>query len=347
MTKLDLTDTESVLLQISDLHIGSPKAIDKLDPGISRLLPFVPFGERLTPHDQRSLDHLAEFCDSVREACEDRGVAFRVVNAGDHTQYGAPEQFDAAMRYYLPSSDPTYSSLREPGWDQQSVPGNHDHWPGINFSLGAPTGPIQAYISSFHRTAGESLSSRHRRWIFVDSDCDVKPNPWLAPISSRFWAIGSFVSQLKAIVLQPREPDEIRVLVIHHTMDQSTRESRRELSKFLVVHEIGILITGHTHQPRIRRFAETWDGRTQEVLETNCGTTAQMEVWPAYFHNRVCSPGQTAVQKRKRERNSLIIHRLQKRGGGLEWSAEVKQLGANGFADPVRIGSHHRGSIDV
>jgi len=108
--------------------------------------------------------------------------------------------------------------LGRANWHQLSVPGNHDQWPGMNVICGGPTaGLAQTFQSPFPIIAPPQplANGRAVQFISVDSDADVR-----AVGIARGLARGSFVSQLTTLdhSLPPRNPNEIRVLVVHHSM---------------------------------------------------------------------------------------------------------------------------------
>lgn len=336
------------LVQVSDLHFGD--LLPNGDASLPSLLGWLPFMSGQLGHHRRAARDLHRFIADRRERI---GTEVLVVS-GDLTACGAVPQF-ALAESFLGSRPPHPAfplSLAAADWVDKGVPGNHDQWPGTGAIVGNPTPGLAA---TFPRAFPSVWRIRTRQgpsvaFVMVDSDADV------APVSvDRVFSRGAFQSQLNRLgeILPPGEADEVRVMVIHHSVADSSvpdtpgvvafprrgggtswrpleiaSDSLLALEKALVDHDIRVLMTGHIHHPRLVTFSASNGRRRLNVLETRCGTTTQRDVYPAAL--LVQPPG--LLPLKPLPPNSLVVHELARRGTALVWKAEVyRRLAGRGF----------------
>lgn len=327
-------------LQVSDLHFVDPVQRLLYDPWARH----VPLLSGFVGHAKAPLRYLQ--------------LAFRrllytnpktdLIVTGDLTAYGATNQFKAADAYLgTAGTYPEFLGLNRPQWSALSVPGNHDFWPGIGFvSLGWTNREVgRRYPLNASITPSVTLANGQQVvFLHLNGDADVKS---FSP--ERFYACGSFCSAIQALdrLMLGRSSTEIRVLLLHHSVQYSGSTvnrvgsrwlpasvrvtlrhltiddvSRAELTKFITKHGIRVILTGHVHHPYfIGNIATPGSGFGHAVLESCCGTTTQRPVGLA---------GPTA-------QNSLVIHRMEEDDNGdVYWRSEVHTLALSkkGFSPP-------------
>lgn len=235
---------------------------------------------------------------------------------GDLTAQSLSTEFDEAEEFLAKKQKtPPFHGLGESDWLKRSVPGNHDQWPGLPFTIlgtrNARVGtmyPLDAYVipSSWTLPNGFPIV-----FLGLNGDADVRPFS-----RDRFLARGSFVSAVQELrrLLLGRNDKEVRVLLLHHSLEYpgqpltSTQAraleidnvSRGELEHLLQEFDIRVVLSGHAHDPFFVGIVPNVLSRAGlGVLEGRCGTT---------------------TQRLKRALNSLLVHRIsQKPADGTLW----------------------------
>jgi hypothetical protein len=151
------------------------------------------------------------------------------------------------------------------------------------------------------------------QFLRIDSDADISPYG-----SNRVMALGSFKSQLDklALMLGVPEPNEIRVLLLHHSYIATgkilviNKDSKAALHDFIPEHDISALLCGHVHQPP---FGGSAKGKPPEADDSGKRPTDE-DHWPNSF-----------------------VHRLSEDGGDVSWATEIYLERSDGFfpADQV------------
>jgi hypothetical protein len=194
-------------------------------------------------------------------------------------------------------------------------------------------------------SGGRNLRVRLAR---VDSDADLATHrlAW-----RRIMARGKFASQLAspAIDMGARPPDEIRVLLIHHSptypsASQSLRmhsSCRTELERYLVEQGISVVMTGHIHIPRIKPVLarHPTSGDQRKVLEVRSGTATQRDAIPAHWRASI-----PQANRWRLPRNVVLVHRLLEAvdEGGLpavDWETTLYWRDRAGFVPLSKAGS--------
>jgi 3',5'-cyclic AMP phosphodiesterase CpdA len=342
----------ATFIHISDLHFGHivPNTRGFYNAVAPPYWANRPVLHGLLGHHARALVYLDQFFVKIRKEANDGDV--QLIVTGDLTCVGSPEQFDMADRYLggkLPNSEGAALGLSVRDWKKLAIPGNHDHWPGSIRMVGAPT---QAFTDNFPSlpfwsdplplSTGQSL-----RFLGIDTDADVRHFG-----RGRVRARGSFSSQLVTAEnkLYLVDKNEIRVLLLHHSLryrdtsepreNKKTLEiepaSRQALEEFIVENDIAVLLCGHVHVPSVESFlvAHTGRGKTVEVMEARCGTTLQRDTLPS---NWITSTGGQA--KQTLTVNTLLVHRLLKEDTELRWSTETYTRTPHGFEKEGPVGS--------
>ena len=329
------------ILQVSDLHLGTP-----LPNGDARLPPAL----AVLPLMTGQLGHHRIAARELRRFVTDRlaaGVRDTMVVSGDLTAVGASAEF-ALARAFLgpgPSQRQFGVSLGFADWDETSVSGNHDQWPGHGRVIGWPTqGLARTFPNAFpffrkiQVDGGVTLTL-----AMVDSDADVRPVSL-----SRIFGRGKFESQLAALaqMLPRREDREVRVMVVHHAIADANvplvagatpiprraanarwrrleiaPDSLLALEHFVVDHAFQVVMTGHRHRARLTELTASKRTVSRRVLEAQCGATTQRDVYPGHLLWRT----QGAFPLPALPANALILHELVERDGALVWIAEIFQ----------------------
>jgi 3',5'-cyclic AMP phosphodiesterase CpdA len=311
------------ILHISDLHIGyidGATGNSQVSTATSQLFANCSWCDGVQGHHARALDELDDF---FWKELGNQNKNFLVIVSGDLTRVGNGLEFDHAdsflgSRLSLPSGE---VGFRLKQWRDFAIPGNHDHWPGLAVVLGGPhprlasyfPPPSLPYIRYLPLANGWELQI-----IGINTDADVNPRGL-----KRLRAVGSFQSQLglAAARLRALRPQQLRVLLMHHSWDPQTfflaidRGSRAALDQFLTAHGIRILLTGHTHEPLLKDFLPA--SRGARVLECRCGTTTQVDQVPVAWRSAFGS-----LPKRKWPDNTFLLHRLYEVRGHVQWTAE-------------------------
>jgi 3',5'-cyclic AMP phosphodiesterase CpdA len=270
-------------VHISDLHVG------KLDPvtGNALLSPFVrnvmansTWFDGVLGHHSRGLEHLAKFWKTLRA----QEPYARLIVSGDVTSCGADDEFDNANRYLAAKLAMPFGAigLDFPSWQKFSIPGNHDHWPGVAKIFGQPVPTVKSQflggyplIETIPRGAAEPIHLIH-----INTDSDVSPYG-----RHRLFAIGDFQTQLTAAAtkLASLAQHGVRALIMHHSWHKKgalriSRASRGALSQFLEQEDIRVVLTGHVHIPLLAAFnVPSKASKPFRVYECRCGTTTQAD----------------------------------------------------------------------
>lgn len=311
----------ATLLHISDLHIGSidPTTGDAaISPAVQIGLDNFPLFDGLLGHCARALHDLAEFVEGLRASDE----KFQILVTGDLSRNGDAHELALARRYFeseidLSPPNGRYVGLYT-GGNTLTIPGNHDHWAGVSLPIGAtPSNYFHYFIRSLPAIRNIPLGSNGHvlTLIDIDSDADVPPNS-----IQRAFARGSFRSQLLTLdkVLGPKSELEVRVLVVHHAPTWTsfglamTASTKRELDRFLLQHEIRVILCGHTHEASMRRLY----ARGRECWECGAGSATQFDTVPLKWQRRLRRQAKAILKP-----NSLMLHRIFDVDGRLEWLA--------------------------
>ncbi|CAO3428736.1 hypothetical protein [Azospirillum argentinense] len=286
-------------------------------------------------HHDIALEHLEEFLEDLRLSDP---TPVRLIVTGDVTRNGHASQFNMAGEYLGGRLPPARASmgLEVRDWRDLTIPGNHDHWPGKDNSLGVPACNLNSVLNPTPETVMVPGPGGNPDILFirVNSDADV---PARSP--SRFFANGEFTSQLwhlDTILPTPPTDNEIRVLLLHHSPGYVSSKTpaqlsiepscRRDLESFIVRHKIRVVMCGHVHEHTVGILPVTWNDQTVEVLEARCGSTTQLDrhplLWPVLWPFGAPPPDHV---------NSLLVHRLWKHGTAHEWEVSVHRRTTTGF----------------
>lgn len=319
----------ATFVHVSDTHIGD------LDPrtGDAALGPDVLFRWKKDRHFYGFLGHthvalaqLADFYRRLRDA-EDA----RLIHTGDLTRWGGAAQFALAKKFFekrlpTPAGD---VGLDDPRALELAIPGNHDHWPGTGWVFGRASSALRRMFRPLPLPPKRIALPGGRCLVFAGIDTDADVWPW-SP--SRALARGAFLSQLRSLarLLKPREPHEIRVLLLHHSPAHRKaglgmqRRSRRALDAFVARHGFRVMLTGHIHVPggRIRRMPHG------DLLEARAGATLLRDFLPREWLEEGGGPTRPLPQ------NALLVHRLiEAEDGSVEWRTALHLRTPGGFEE--------------
>jgi hypothetical protein len=304
----------------------------------------------LLGHSAASLRRLDLFFRKLRR--DEPGAKLLVT--GDLTTRGDQQEFDTANEYLSDKLHPprgAYTGLSVPDWRNRAIPGNHDHWPGIDSPPSPPFlmfGPPELDLPGIFPGLAEpgftvKLSGGHVvEFLRIDTDADVGFDS-----VDRVLARGVFISQLRTLggKLRPPSEKQIRVLCLHHSQhyEASNRcfptlemdaSSRVELHKFLATHRVSVLLCGHIHRPALLstfRVAVAGGNASRSVLEARCGTTTQRDL--------SLDPKPEFLRFLKSQDlqwpNSLIVHKVRQGDhGSIVWESQVYVEGRHEFYLP-------------
>jgi 3',5'-cyclic AMP phosphodiesterase CpdA len=311
----------ATFLHISDLHFGevdraTGNAVAPNHWRLHRLL------EGYLGHEYKSLLLLQELWEQLKEQ-EDA----RLIVTGDLTSWAHTSQFEMA-RQYLGSRVSLVPSgrvgLQQNDWQDRTVLGNHDHWPGrllVGFPMVMGRSTIEVRNTCpdvpFVRSSIVLPGDYQLTFIGIDTDADVNPFG-----SDRFFARGIFDNHLSIVQgkLSACSEKEIRVLLLHHSYGFPKytrgidRHSRQALERFLYRNKITVILAGHLHEPRSEAHSLKHRGIDFEFLEARCGTSAQLSETPATWQK----------QLNRTVPNSVLVHRLHDdNDGNVLWHVET------------------------
>lgn len=315
------------LLHISDLHLGEIDPVTgnaRVSSAAAKLFAQFSWFDGVLGHSGRALQDLEVFQRSLGT----NGEPLRLIVSGDITRCGNGAEFIIAGGYLSADIDlnPPNNNrvgLRHAFWRYAAIPGNHDHWSGTPHPWGGPTKDL---LQCFPRTRFPFVESkllangRTLQIAGINTDADVRP--WGA---ARTFARGSFQSQLSSLspmLGRPRD-DQVRALLIHHSWHRQgvalsiNQGSKAALAQFLVQHDIRVILSGHTHEPLVRKFKPPFKN-AQDVLECRSGTASQHDHVPYEWHTLLGK-----FPSRKWPPNTLLVHRLRDDNGVTYWEAET------------------------
>jgi hypothetical protein len=271
----------------------------------------------------------------------------RVIVTGDLTAFGHAHHFQRFSEF-LGSGDGEGPALDSRDWLHRTISGNHDQWPGRPTVIGRRTPASDAFFAEGCDQKIGLAGDRVLRIIGIDTDADVGPCS-----RRRVFAIGDFrreIERLDSLLSRsPRPPQEIRVLLLHHSWSQAfgwrlhiAPGTKSKLGQLLATHQIQVLLSGHVHRASAGLHAA---GESHQFLEARCGTTTQWDHVPKQDIPWVGG----VVPRRQLEANTLMVHQVVEQGGVLWWETctFVRRHGLEGFErDPnpmwtarMRLGS--------
>jgi hypothetical protein len=333
-------------IHLSDLHVHE-------DPVYERELStqLVPRFPGVAGHDDEALAAVWRLYrnDGFRDLVAD-GRA-HLIFTGDLTALGTTPQFGVGKDFLGGLGTTIRPGLNNGRWGETAIPGNHDHWG--TFLWFGPEAPEFTTLFPFRSTFSPVLPIGYGfsvRFIRIDGDADSGGNRL-----PRVLARGVFAKAVQEIKLPPRDPKEVRVLLLHHSISHRNEhallrplpgypvcyvpngESERALVDFLLEHEVTVVLTGHIHESRLRQL--TIGNKTRgpgRVLEARCGTTTQQHI--DSFAAQVW--GKTAARLARRGRrgprtageHSILVHELELNAEGLSWNTHLyRRMEGKGF----------------
>ena len=334
------------MVHISDLHFGdiAPDGDSKLEseaPGWWRHCSF--FNGYLGHHAAA----LVDFADAFDKLQNDNDKLLLFIT-GDFTATGSLSQFDNAQEYLrkhigeIGTYGPVGLELNYNPYAMNSVPGNHDHWPGNSFIFGKPDG-LRSYYPGPVPPASSGLpipikvvtlnDSRSTRLSIAGIDTSAEVSPYGF---NRIAARGHFVEQLKTLKSQwgPWRKGELRMLLMHHSPLARERytcclsgASRRVLEEFIRQLRVSIILTGDVHTPQGEILQQKYRTSSWPMVEARCGTTLQRDEVPASFIAPWLS------MQRKFDVNTFLVHKLFEDNGTIKWKCKVFWRLSGGFAE--------------
>ena len=151
--------------------------------------------------------------------------------------------------------------------------------------------------------------------------------------------LGSFCSQLEKLgrhpaLRRPRPAGEIRVLCMHHALYFQRKaylsilpESRARLRKFLIDHQISIILSGHIHETIFAHYRTPGPAGEWMTLESSAGTATRDT---AAYRRWMESLGIACL-------NQLVVHTVEVSDGRLSWRAEDYHYRARAGFVPSRL----------
>lgn len=321
----------ATFVHVSDLHLAEvdPSTGDsRLDARPPPWWPQLRWFDGYLGHHGIALRHLEDFYlgSGASPGIGPREDA-RLIVTGDVTATGGSGEYAFAQDFLEGQVSWSGSpiGLEQSGvLKDRSIPGNHDHWPGARVRplrplvmFGQPGPGFAATFPAFPAIERIPITDQVSLVVArIDSDAEVRPG---FPSLTRLLARGRFVQQLRALeaLWQGANPDEVRVLLLHHSRMNTKRllgmttSSRRALDSLIERCEVSILLTGHMHIPGGDFWRATHGGTTWDVAEARCGTTTQRDQLPLGYGSSTIEP------------NSLLVHRLYPTSAGqIIWGTE-------------------------
>lgn len=324
-------------LQISDLHFAGPLQRSAVDPWWR----YVPCLKGYVGHSQGALGYLTNAFKKLRKAEPDA----ELIITGDLTAWGTTSEFQQADGFLTTAGQrPSFLGLNAPDRRTFAIPGNHDHWPGIPFwPLGTPNSEVRRRFPNDWAVTPSTMLPNSVSVVFLSLNSDADVGGYSA---ERVWARGSFVSAVNGLdeelTNHRQERHEIRVLLLHHSVEyegrrirrSSTRRlplgvsigleyltidnaSRQRVADLLDKHGIRVVLTGHIHQPFfVGQLPKSSLYPKRDVMEARCGSTSQRLT-------AALGTGNEGGSNAPCYQNSLIVHRLLEDAGRIYWQSEV------------------------
>jgi Calcineurin-like phosphoesterase len=299
-------------MQVSDLHFAGPLQRRLYDPIAHKF----PYFDGLVGHDPAVLGYVQATYEQLGATEPD----LELIVTGDLTAQGIDSEFDDAIEY-LGSKRALFpfDGLGAADWLVRSVPGNHDHWPGKPFAfLGGPNARVGALFPQDASITPSMTLPNGKQLVFLllNGDADVGPWSW-----GRALARGSFASavhKMKGLLAHRNAADEVRVLLLHHsvqypggvpiyvpflanlvrplTIDDA---SRTAIEALIATHGVRVVLTGHVHDPFfVGDLHAAQGGAALNAMEARCGTT---------------------TQRARHALNALFVHRIEQDDNGALW----------------------------
>lgn len=292
-----------VVAQISDLHIGL-RLMNSWSKISKKEFLGVPNPMAMNnPHDHRLLNPLVAALNTARDVTGAENV--HVLISGDVTQNGIDNDFAVASAILYTRFQRKRKGLDcmfGLGWkrdDVMSVAGNHDQW--CNRILYPTAYSRTTAAEQFKRCPwSRTLSSQSGRLLVefwgVDSNSGLKGVA--TPFRPRLDAAGSIDGdELLALRDKLGESDEeikrkrreehvdfvhVRAVICHHAFSKESllpspldKASRDELLAIARDFKIPVVLTGHTHVARFKRWPASPKGNEWVLFERRCATTLQ------------------------------------------------------------------------
>ena len=315
----------ATFVHISDLHLDDP------EPGTGS--GEVPELWRLSKWFNGFFGHHYKACTALEsiyfDLHEDEDATLLFTD--DLTAHGRPTQFELGRDFLggRAAFRTNRVGLIDPDWRDRAIPGNHDQWPGWPggpWIWGWPSPELGPTYHDCHRIQDIHLGNVLLRLLSIDTDDQVGP---FSP--ARLLAQGRFEQQLQELNQEleehgPPGDREVRVLLMHHGPSHRGRlrigevldPSRTALLGLLHQHQVRVVLSGHTHYPRVvREHARAQDGMVR-YLDAMCGTTTQRVILPSHWDSERDQRRQDALRP-----NTLLVHRLVEDEGALWWTAET------------------------
>lgn len=322
-------------IHVSDLHLASSPSEAKLINQKWEKYPRLLHG--FLAHHPRVADSLSSF---VRRSSHDK-----LLFTGDLTAHGSEAQFEFGRKYLektlsLKEKEPI-KGLGFADWLRWSIPGNHDHWPGRVWPpLGNPTQGLNDTFGllpnantwfTLNKSSFDTIPHDVKlRFLRINTDADIKSKS-----PDKLFARGDFLTQLNTLAteLDPCAPNEVRILMLHHSCHCEKKfflkiktKSLAALRRFVSEHKIALLLSGHIHNVK---FSQS--NRSPSISEITCGTTTKYQ--PSshdrsneeYMQYRAINPNAGI------ELNTLLLHRILEKNDGLYWHAETYRYNSTAF----------------
>ena len=333
----------ATFVHISDLHIGGLDPVSgdaEVSAAGARIYGTVSWFDGLLGHHGTALEDLEVLCSSLNAD----GEEIKVIVTGDLTRTGAYYEFNNAVQFLLGSLDLNPPNLRLAGFGLQQIdlviPGNHDHWGDSFIALGAGPSEYKTYFKGPMPYVHPSIAlpnGRELQFVSIDSDADVS-----AFSHNRQLALGKFASEFSrpgAQFSNPIRPQDIRMMLIHHSWDQAGKilrmrtKSKTALGSYLEANGVKGILTGHSHEALLNYFTIQPSGTA--VAELRAGSASQLDQVPPKWKSVWGT-----IPTRNWGANSVLVHRLyDDRNGHTHWHAQVYLRSMNGFAPMTGAGS--------
>ena len=339
----------ATFMHISDLHFGTlnPLSLNATNVWWMRF----PILDGYLGHSERAIFELDRRFAELKKTEQ-----AQLIVTGDLTTCGKDVEFQLFDTYAgaTPSSKSlNYMGLRNPGWQESAIPGNHDYWPGTIKILGSPQGMVYRIFNDLPRISPLlSISQGYQvRFIWINSDADVGHRS-----KHRGFAQGCCVSHV--VYLRTKMPalvdKEIRILCVHHSpayqgiaplrLLEMDKTSRNHLAEFIIDYHISVVLCGHLHSPPYVHPEPAVSGTKQvHFLEGRCGSTSQIK--PSDLLPSVTSKLRSLGLLPSERTNTLLVHRVIERDDHVAWETEINLLYPGGFAKPSS--SHLKNGQDV
>jgi hypothetical protein len=317
------------LLHISDLHLGPRPAGGR-----------APVDGYCT-HDFLRIEALMFKVSDLSQRAAQKGGALACIVTGDLVTWGNPSSFAVAHTYLherFQTTKQTYVGLQclAPLDWIETVPGNHDYWPGRRMVGGVPPNDHFEMDPWSHRW---DVGRIQLNLFGIDTNAGVAAfgAPRVLAQGNITQAHMNDLDRRLSGLVRPRGSKSFTIVAMHHSLElrgnryipglfrSCIMEPRRrdDLLQLLHDREVDAILTGHTHGAGHFPLTAPKHVALNPIREFRCGTTTQTSGW---------INGQGNAQP-----NTLLLHEFDDDGMNATYRCTLHELVGPAFSKAAPV----------